>query len=252
MRVQHSRHGELESPFVLLGLLEGGLALLEEQIGIVLAGEFPDLNEEVPEVLLEGRDVLVEVEQPRDGDLDLVVGQMRKRGAEKVGNELLHEGDVGAGQRLRRRRGVQVDADLVRLKQGEHVGQDGGVHRQSGRVRRVRDHAEHVLKDVGVVRLVEGLRGIRLAGDVLQQLEENVEAGVRHVAHRVLERPDDGVEDQLELRRWDGQERGEAVVVDRLEHHEEVCAVFRELFEVLEKKAREVLINQFITSEKLQ
>ena len=68
----------------------------------------------------------------------------------------------------------------------------------------------------------------------------------------MLERPDDGVEDQLELRRWDGQERGEAVVVDRLEHHEEVCAVFRELFEVLEKKAREVLINQFITSEKLQ
>ena len=237
MRVQHSRNSELEPPLVVLGLLEGGLALLEEEVGVVLAGELSNLDEEVSEVFLERRDVLVEVEQSLDSDFDLVVREMRKRRAEKVGHELLHEGDVGAGQRQRRGGRVQVDGDLVGLQQGEHVGQDGGVHRQAGSVRGVRDHAEHVLQDVCVVRLVERLRGVRLTGDVLQQLEQDAEAGVSHVSHRVLERPDDGVEDQLELRRWDGQEGGEAVVVDRLQHNEEVCAVLREFFEVLETKS---------------
>jgi len=198
--------------------------------------ELPDLHEEVPEVLLERGNVLVQVEQSRHRDLDLIVGQVGERSSQQVGHELLDVRDVGSGQGDRGRRRVEVDRDLARLDKGEHVGQDGGVHRQPGSVRRVRDNAEHVLQDVRVVRLVEGLRGVRLAGHVLEQLEEDAESGVGHVAHGVFERPDDGVQDQLELRSWDGEERSEAVVVDRLEHHEEVCAVLGELLKVLENK----------------
>ena len=52
------------------------LPLLEVEVGVVLAGELPDLDEEVPEVVLEPRDVLVQVEEAGDGDLDLVVGEV--------------------------------------------------------------------------------------------------------------------------------------------------------------------------------
>ena len=67
----------------------------------------------------------------------------------------------------------------------------------------------------------------------LKQLVENVQTRVCHVSHGVLECPDDGVEDELELRRRDREEGSEAVVVDRLQHDEKVGPVFRELFEIL-------------------
>ena len=84
-----------------------------------------------------------------------------------------------------------MDFHLLRLNKGEHVGEYGGVHCEACRVRRVRHHAEHVLQDVRVVpvkfgrdetarnmfenilRLVETLRGLRVRGDVLEQLEED-------------------------------------------------------------------------------
>ena len=138
---------------------------------------------------------------------------------------------------------------LLRLDKSEHVCEDGGVHRQPRRVRGVRDHAEHVLQDVRVVpgheahhkrshifvflRLVETLRGLWMRGDILKQLEKDGEAGICHVPHGVLERPDDRVQDQLELLRWDAEEGGEAVGVDRLEKCEEVCPVLGVLLEVL-------------------
>lgn len=240
MRVQHSGNGKLEPPLVVLSLLERGLAFLQEEVGVVLAGELADLDEEVPEMLLECRNVLVKVEQSLDSDLDLVVCEVRECSAEKVGHELLHECDVGPRERQRGGGWVQVDGDLVGLQECEHVGQDGGMHGESGSVRRIRDNAEHVLQDVRVVRLVEGLRRVRLTGHVLEQLEQDAESGVSHISHRVLEGPDDRVEDQLELRGRDGEEGCEAVVVDRLEHHEEVCAVFREFFKVLENEKYEV------------
>jgi hypothetical protein len=40
-------------------------------------------------MLLEGQDVLVQVEEALDGDLDLVVREVGERGAEKVGNKVL-------------------------------------------------------------------------------------------------------------------------------------------------------------------
>jgi hypothetical protein len=80
----------------------------------------------------------------------------------------LNECDVGAWQRHRANDRVEMDSDFVGLHQREHVGQDGGMHGESGSVRRVCDDAEHVLQDVCVVCLIEGLRGVRLACYVLE------------------------------------------------------------------------------------
>ena len=67
---------------------------------------------------------------------------------------------------------------------------------------------------------------------------------VCHVAHGVLEGPDDGVEHELELRRVDGQEGVEAVRVDGLQQQEEVGAVLRVLLEVLRKRREMPLIKR--------
>ena len=42
------------------------------------------------------------------------------------------------------------------------------------------------------------------------------EADFRHVPHGVLQSPNDGIEDEFELRGGDVHQRGEAVRVDRL------------------------------------
>ena len=73
-----------------------------------------------------------------------------------------------------------------------------------------------------ILRLVETLGSLWMWGDVLKQLEEDWKSGVRHVPHRVLERPDDWVQHQFELLGGDGEEGGEAVGVDRLQEGEEV------------------------------
>ena len=59
---------------------------------------------------------------------------------------------------------------------------------------------------------------------------------VRYIPHGVLEGPDDGVQDQLELGRGDGQEGRETLGVDCLEQVEEVGPVFWVLLKVLEEQ----------------
>ena len=56
----------------------------------------------------------------------------------------------------------------------------------------------------------------------LKELVEDVETGVCHVPHGVLEGPDDGVEDELELLRRNGQEGREAVQIHSLRMDEKV------------------------------
>ena len=108
------------------------------------------------------------------------------------------------------------------------------MHGKAGGVRGVGHDGEHVLEDVRVVCLVEGLRRlVFLAGHVLQQLEEDVEPRVGDVAHRVLERPDDRVQNELKLRGGNVEEGGEAVQVHRLQHEEEVGPVLGVLLKVL-------------------
>ena len=42
-----------------------------------------------------------------------------------------------------------------------------------------------------------------------------VQACLRDIPHRVLDSPDDAVDEELELCWWQSQQRGEAVQVDR-------------------------------------
>jgi len=64
-----------------------------------------------------------------------------------------------------------------------------------------------MLQYVDVVSLVEALCGTFHLSNVLQQLIENAQSSVGDMPHRVLQRPDDGVQHQLELCRRNGQER---------------------------------------------
>ena len=89
MRVEHARHGHLEPALVILSLFQCSFAFLQEKIRVILPCEFADLNEEIPKMLLEGGDVLVEVEQALNGDLDLVVGQVWESRPQKVCDKVL-------------------------------------------------------------------------------------------------------------------------------------------------------------------
>lgn len=177
-------------------------------------------------MLLEGGDVLVQVKHALHHDLDLVVGEVGEGRPEQRRRELLYvQHVVGCGP--------QLAIDPARLHQREDICQDGGVHGEAGRVRRVRHHREHVLQDVRQVGLVEAGGSRLVLLHVLQQLEQDLEAGVGDVPHRVLERPDDAIQHQLELCGGDVEKGGKAVVVNRLEQQEEVCPVLGVLFEVL-------------------
>ena len=78
VRVEHARHGHLEPALVILSLFQCSFTFFQEKIRVILTSEFTDLHEEISKMLLEGGDVLVEVEQALNGDLDLVVGQVWK------------------------------------------------------------------------------------------------------------------------------------------------------------------------------
>lgn len=93
-----------------------------------------------------------------------------------------------------------------------------------------------MLQDVTEISLVEALGGRLLLGHVLQQRVENLQAGVSHIPHSVLEGPYDGVQHQFELGGRDGEECGETVGVYSLEQVEKVGPVLRILFKVLVEK----------------
>lgn len=59
---------------------------------------------------------------------------------------------------------------------------------------------------------------------------------VGHIPHGVLEGPDDGVQDEFELGRGDGQEGREALGGGSLKEVEEMGPVFWEFFEVLRRR----------------
>ena len=62
-----------------------------------------------------------------------------------------------------------------------------------------------MLQDVGVVRLIKALCSCIVCRNVLQHLVQYTETSIGDIPHRVLECPYDGVKNQLELLRRNGQ-----------------------------------------------
>lgn len=69
---------------------------------------YPDLDQKVPEMFLEGGDVLVQVEHALHHDLDLVVREVGEGGAQQRRRELLDVEHVVGG-------GAQLAVDTPRL-----------------------------------------------------------------------------------------------------------------------------------------
>lgn len=69
--------------------------------------------------------------------------------------------------------------------------------------------------------------------NVLQKVQQNVQSSLSNVSFRVLERPHDRVNDQLEVVRVDCEEGLKAVAVDGSQQVEEVDSVFRIVLEIL-------------------
>lgn len=81
----------------------------------------------------------------------------------------------------------------------------------------VRHHREYMLQNIFEISVVEARSCLFVLFDVLHQSEQDLEAGVGHVSHRMLESPYDTVEDELELLGRYAEERRETMVVDGLE-----------------------------------
>ena len=126
-----------------------------------------------------------------------------------------------------------MNTHFAHFDNGKHIGEDSSVHGEGSRVGSVRDDGKDVLQDLYVVSLIERLSGLFVLTDVLQELVQDVQSRVGHVAHRVLEGPDDRVEHQFELFLRQAEEGREAVIVDGLQHQIKVGAVLGKLFKVL-------------------
>ena len=73
MRIQNARNGHLHPSFVILSSLESCFPFLQEKIRVILSGEFSNLHQEVSEMVFEGWDVLVKVEETCHCNLDLII-----------------------------------------------------------------------------------------------------------------------------------------------------------------------------------
>mmetsp|Transcript_27650 Transcript_27650/g.70460 ORF Transcript_27650/g.70460 Transcript_27650/m.70460 type:complete len:1163 (-) Transcript_27650:210-3698(-) len=229
VRVENARDSLLA-----LAQLEG----LGVQVGLPLLGvelcrvaKLLELYEKVAQMLLEGCLVAALREHLLDDRRQLRRRQVGEGRREHLQQELAEVLPVGGARRDGDLRTPQRRGDEVRLDGEEERGEDLRVQLEAGLVERVGEHREDVLQQaevVGAVEVIGDLRGLHVG----QQLEEGVEARLGHVALRVLEGPLDRLDDQREVALV-REQRGEAVVVDRAQEVEEVCAVLGEVFEVL-------------------
>eukprot|EP00295_Goniomonas_pacifica_P010933 CAMPEP_0175887026 /NCGR_PEP_ID=MMETSP0107_2-20121207/45946_1 /TAXON_ID=195067 ORGANISM="Goniomonas pacifica, Strain CCMP1869" /NCGR_SAMPLE_ID=MMETSP0107_2 /ASSEMBLY_ACC=CAM_ASM_000203 /LENGTH=299 /DNA_ID=CAMNT_0017207439 /DNA_START=8 /DNA_END=904 /DNA_ORIENTATION=+ len=191
-----------------------------------LLNELLQLDEEVAKVDLKGRHVLAQVKQTHHKGL----GLGRSDVGEGLGEELVHvltdELLIGGHSRIRywviERDGHGPSLDAVHA-----VHEDGSLELEACLVHGVRED------DEDVVSRVELVRDLPARLHVGEQIVEDGESRLGDVALVVLEGPDDGVDDQLEVVGRDEEEGTEAVVVDRLEEFEKVDAVVRVVLEVL-------------------
>ena len=73
MRIQNARNRHLHPSLVILSSLESCFPFFQEEIRVILSGEFSDLHQEVSEMVFEGWDVLVKVEETCHCNLDLII-----------------------------------------------------------------------------------------------------------------------------------------------------------------------------------
>lgn len=82
---------------------------------------YSDLYKEISQVLLKGRNILIQVIHPLHCNLDLILCEVRERRLQEVGYKALHVcyivGAGGCGVCL-----VQTYRDAILFNQGEHVG----------------------------------------------------------------------------------------------------------------------------------
>ena len=76
MRIEDAGDRHLDSSLLILSCLESSLSLFQVKVSVILPCELPDLDKEVPEVIFEPGDILIQVEETSHRDLDLIVGQM--------------------------------------------------------------------------------------------------------------------------------------------------------------------------------
>jgi len=98
----------------------------------------------------------------------------------------------------------------------------------------VGQYEEDILKDRNVKLAEEDTRGVYVSlGHVVHQLQAHGETGILHLAVIMLRCPHARINDKLELRGIEIQQRLEAIQVDGLEELEELNAMFGILVEIL-------------------
>ena len=89
-------------------------------------------------------------------------------------------------------------SDVVFLEQSKHMRKNLRMICEASNVGCISDNSEHVLHDFDVMCLIEWLRICLKVSNVLQELEQDLKTDLGNIAHCVLERPDDRVENQFE------------------------------------------------------
>ena len=84
MGVENTGHRHLHFPLLFLGSLQSSFSFLQVKVSIILPGKLSNLDKEVPQMILEPRNVLIEVKQPRHCDLYLIVCQVREGSLKEV------------------------------------------------------------------------------------------------------------------------------------------------------------------------
>jgi hypothetical protein len=98
----------------------------------------------------------------------------------------------------------------------------------------VGEHEENILQDWDEELLEEDICSLGISlRHVVDELDTHRESSVLDLSVVVLARPHAGINDEFELALVKSQQRGEAVIVDRLKELKELHSMFRILVEVL-------------------
>lgn len=104
--------------------------------------------------------ILIQIKHSLNGDLNLIIREMRESGLQQRSGKFLDIQNV-----IRPR--TQLTVNPSYLDQRKYVRQNGSVHRQPGRMRSIRHHGENVLQNISQVSLVKTRRRRFVLFDIL-------------------------------------------------------------------------------------